>query len=379
MSRVVVLSFSALRSDPRVRKQLELLTPDHEVITIGHGEAPDGVADHLEVPAEYQGWQYPRQLVVSRQYWQAYAGNPAVAFVRERVESGWLGRGAVAGVVANDVEAAGIGLWLEPRGGLHLDLHEFAPEQNAELWRFRTFVAPFLRWQLRTFATRAASTTTVCDAIAQRYAAEFGLAPGVVMNASAFREVAVSPAGPTIHLVHAGAALRNRQIEAMIQGVGDAVRFGAPVSFDVHLMPNDPAYVAELEDLASDSPGVRVLPPLPHDGMVAAMAKADVGVHMLAPTNYNNAVALPNKLFDFVQARLGIIVGPSPEMARIVTEHGLGRVTADFTSGALTEALLGLTPAQVDAWKAGSDAAAWPLSAQEQVGVWREAFARLLD
>lgn len=64
-------------------------------------------------------------------------------------------------------------------------------------------------------------------------------------------------------------------------------------------------------------------------------------------------------------------------MARIVTEYGLGRVTQDFTPGGLTEALLGLTPATVDAWKGGSDSAAWPLSAQEQVGVWREAFARL--
>lgn len=382
MSRVAVISFSHLRSDPRVRKQLEILTPDHEVVTIGHGEAPDGVAHHLQVPSEFQGWQYPRQLVVSRQYWQAYAGNPAVAFVREQAgratrERSWLARGSMDAVVANDVETAGIAQWLAPRRGVHLDLHEFAPEQNAELWRFRTFVAPFLRWQLRTFATRAASTTTVCDAIAQRYAAEFGLAPGVVMNASSFRDIAPRQAEDPIRLIHAGAALRNRRIEVMIEGVGDAVRFGAPVTFDVHLMPNDPAYVAELEALADDAPGVRVLGPLPHDGMVAAMSQADVGVHMLAPTNYNNAVALPNKLFDFVQSRLGIIVGPSPEMARIVTEYGLGRVTQDFTPGGLTEALLGLTPATVDAWKGGSDSAAWPLSAQEQVGVWREAFARL--
>lgn len=131
MSRVAVISFSHLRSDPRVRKQLEILTPDHEVVTIGHGEAPDGVAHHLQVPSEFQGWQYPRQLVVSRQYWQAYAGNPAVAFVREQAgratrERSWLARGSMDAVVANDVETAGIAQWLAPRRGVHLDLHEFA-------------------------------------------------------------------------------------------------------------------------------------------------------------------------------------------------------------------------------------------------------------
>ena len=41
----------------------------------------------------------------------------------------------------------------------------------------------------------------------------------------------------------------------------------------------------------------------------------DVGVYVLPPVSFNHLWALPNKVFDFVQGRLALVVGPSPEMA----------------------------------------------------------------
>ena len=190
MSRVAVISFSELRRDPRVLKQLPLLA-GHEVTTIGHGDAPDGVAAHIRVPDEAQAWRYPRLPVIARRYRYAYAHNPAVSYVRERV-----GAGSFDAVIANDLDAAGLADSLRALHGFHLDLHEYAPEQNAEMWRFRTFVAPFLRWQLRTYASRARSTSTVGAEIAARYRREFGLDPSVVMNASPHRDITPS-ATPT--------------------------------------------------------------------------------------------------------------------------------------------------------------------------------------
>lgn len=372
MSRVAVISFSTLRSDPRVLKQLPLLG-GHEVTTIGHGEAPDGVANHIRVPDEAQAWRYPRLPVIARQYRYAYAHSPAVSFVRAHTEAGMFDA-----VIANDLDSAGLAASLRPRRGFHLDLHEFAPEQNAEMWRFRTFVAPFLRWQLRTYARHARSTSTVGTDIAQRYTREFGLDPSVVMNASAYRDVAPHATPGTIRLVHAGAALPNRRIETMIEAAGDAGTEGAPVMLDVYLVPNHPAYVDELRRLAQRYPNVTVRPAIPHGELVARLAEYDVGVHLLSPTNYNNLMALPNKLFDFVQARLGVIIGPSPEMARVVDGHGLGVVTTGFAADDLRRALLQLTPARVDAFKAASHVAARALSSESQSEVWRGQFERLL-
>jgi hypothetical protein len=76
-------------------------------------------------------------------------------------------------------------------------------------------------------------------------------------------------------------------------------------------------------------------------------------------------LALPNKLFEFIQARLALVVGPSPEMARVVREHECGLVTRDFTSQSLAEALASLTPASIAAYKRQSNRAAGQLNAEQ--------------
>jgi glycosyltransferase involved in cell wall biosynthesis len=154
----------------------------------------------------------------------------------------------------------------------------------------------------------------------------------------------------------------------------DAVRATArPVTLDLYLMPNDPAYLQELRDQAADLPEVRFREPVPPGRLGEALAACDVGIFVLPPVNFNYRFTLPNKFFDFVQARLAVVVGPSPEMADLVRHHGLGVVTEDFTAGSLAAALDALTDEQVAAFKAASHAAARELSAQEQVRGWTRA------
>jgi hypothetical protein len=98
---------------------------------------------------------------------------------------------------------------------------------------------------------------------------------------------------------------------------------------------------------------------------LVSMANAyDVGLFLLPPNNLNRRYALPNKFFEFVQARLAVAVGPSPEMAALVRRHGLGVVAADFTPEALAAELNSLDADQIAGFKLASDAAACELSAE---------------
>jgi hypothetical protein len=126
-------------------------------------------------------------------------------------------------------------------------------------------------------------------------------------------------------------------------------------------------------------PAVTVHPPVPYPELSRALNRFDVGVYILPPVNFNNAWALPNKFFDFVQARLGVVLGPSPEMAALVRRHGLGVVSDDFTAESFARSLDALTPESVDAFKAASHAVAQELSADTQVQVWAEAVAAIAD
>src|SRR5690606_23684141 len=91
---------------------------------------------------------------------------------------------------------------------------------------------------------------------------------------------------------------------------------------------DEPAYRARVDDAAAARPNVHVHPPVAPDAFATTINAYDIGVHLRAPTNINHGLALPNKLFDSVQARLATVVSPTPTMVAFVPEHDIG-VVAD--------------------------------------------------
>jgi hypothetical protein len=360
---LLILSFSDIRGDARVLKQVREFTSDYDVTTCGYGEAPDGVVEHLRIPSDAPSWRFDRVALVLRRFERAYRGNRAV------VEAERLLGGRVFDVVlANDLDTVPLAIGLHPRGGVHADLHEYTPRQRYEDLRWRVFFAPLMAWLVRTYVRRADSVTTVGEGVAAEYERVFGVRAGVATNAAPYVESAPTPVGEPIRLVHSGAGLRNRNITLMLDAVDRVTR---PVTLDLYLTENDPGLIAELRDRQSDR--VRLHAPVPYSELIRTLSEYDVGVFVLPPINFNYRWALPNKLFDFVQARLGIIVGPSPEMARVVERHGLGAVADGFSADDLAREIEALTPERVAEWKAASDRAAVELSSETQVRVWRDA------
>ncbi len=366
---LLIISFSEIVSDARVLKQVRLFTPDYDVTTCSYGAAPDGVVDHVAIPAGLVYWAYPKPEVVARRFGAAYRKNPVVAYLWDR-----LPRDHFDVILADDVDTVPLARHIGARKGIHADLHEYAPRMKEELTRWRLFVAPLMRWICREHVARVESVTTVAEGIAREYEKEFGFRPTVVTNASPYADLGPTPVGDPIRLVHAGAARADRYLELMIDAV-DLVRL--PVTLDFFLTTNDPAYLDRLREHASRVPGVRVHPALPYARLIGELNTHDVGIYILPPVNFNNEWALPNKLFDFVQARLGLVFGPSPEMAAIIRRYGIGLVTEEFTATSLAASIEQLTPDLVARFKQASDDCALALSAQSQVKEWARSIARL--
>lgn len=361
--RLLIISFSDISNDARVLKQVTEFSRDFEVTTCGYGLAPPGSAHHIQVPDSCVHWKFDRADVILHRYRHAYWSNSAVDFA-----AGALGGKSFDIILANDLEPVPLAVSLNPRLGVHADLHEYAPREKEHLLRWRLFVAPFRRWLCRTYLPQCASVTTVAEGIAKEYEREFGVQVGVVMNATPPQDLKPGPVSDPIRLVHSGACLRGRDLGLMAEAV---VQARMPLTLDMYLTPNDPNYLAELREQFAGEPRIHINDPVPYEELVATLNKYDVGVFVLPPTTFSYRWALPNKLFDFVQARLGVIVSPSPEMARIVREFQLGAVTGGFDVYSLVRTLDRLTPAHVRLWKQNSDAAAKELSSTEQVAVWR--------
>lgn len=366
--RLLIMAFSPLRSDARVLRQVRLFADRYAVTTLGYGDAPEGVVEHLRLPDDVVSWHKDRRLLLARRYETAYRRSPVVVAAAGLLE----GRaGSFEVVLADDIDTVPLALDLAAPGGVHADLHEYHPRQNEENRRWRLFVAPYYRWLVRTYGTRADSVTTVGEGIAREYRTRFGIRAGVVVNAPGFVRLAPSPVaaeGP-LRLVHSGNAQRHR-LDVVLAAM-DLVT--EPVTLDLYLVSNDPAYLEELTTRYAGSDRVRIHPPVAPHELPATLNAHDVGVYVLPPVSFNHLWALPNKVFDFVQGRLALVVGPSPEMAALVRRHGLGVVTDDFSAEALARALDGLTREDVRAYKEASAAAAHELSADRQVVGWARA------
>lgn len=368
---LLILSFSPIAGDARVLKQVRLFRDRYAVTTCGHGPAPEGVVEHIRIPDGLSATALNGRLITLRWYRRAFWSLPAVRWVRHAL----AGRRFDA-VLANDLEAVPPALRVADRGRVHADLHEYAPRLHEEHAAWNRRIRPFYEWLARRYATRAASWSTVGDGLAREYEREFGFAPRVVTNAAPYAELAAGPVGDPIRLVHSGAGLGNRNLMTMVEGVELAER---DVTFDLYLTPNDPAYLDRIRQHAAGSARVRLHDPVPYDRLIATLNDYDVGVFVLPPVNFNYRWALPNKLFDYIQARLGIIVGPSEEMARYVREHDLGIVADDFSADALARAIDGLDLEAVRMMKSAANAAAPIVSAEQEVHGWEDAIAQLVD
>jgi hypothetical protein len=212
---------------------------------------------------------------------------------------------------------------------------------------------------------------TVCQSIAEVYARDTGVTPRVMMNAPDYVDLQPTRVHSPVRLVHHGGAIPERRLETMID-----VMKHLDSSFELNfvLVDRHPGYLAGLKAMSARYPNIKFLPPVPMQELPTFLNQFDVGIYLLDPTNFNNRAALPNKLFEFVQARLAIAIGPSPEMARLVREHDLGVVSPDFSPRSLAESIRAMDVAR---FKAQSNKAARALSSESSCKILLEAIRTL--
>lgn len=370
MRSALVVAFSDLARDPRVLRQLAAMEGVFSVTTVGLGHPGCRVDRHITVPSvRGWAWRLSGMLLSLLRLDRLYASLHPQA----RTGLSALHGQVFDVIVANDLDTLDMCLKLRaPNSRVMFDAHEYAPLEFEDRWRWRLIHQPRLRRTCRRLLRRVDVMTTVSPGIAAAYKREFGATAVVVSNATAFQELEPSAmAGGRVRMIHHGVASPSRHPEEMIRMMG---LLDERFTLDLMLMPGNPEYLASLKRLAAANPRIRFREPVPMPEIPHEINGYDVGLFMLPPVSLNNRFALPNKFFEFLQARLAIAIGPSPEMERLVNEHGLGVVARDFSAEAMAGALRSLTDDRIERFKRNSHVAAMPLSAQQNARL----FMRLL-
>lgn len=374
MKKILIISFSVIHSDPRVMRQIRLLESRYRITVAGFGQNPDAAVEFIDLTRPLTSlptkvWWGVKLLLG---FFESYYWNRLeVRSAQEKINGQMFDL-----VIANDISALPLALRLAAGRPVLMDAHEYSPREFDDKWMWRLLFGRYHHDLCRRYLPRAAGMVTVCQGIADEYARHYGVAPEVVHNAPLDQALAPSPVqSGQVRLVHHGAAIRSRHLETMI----DVMKcLDGRFSLDFMLVESDPAYMRNLRRHAAGDERIRFIPAVPMGEICNTLNKYDMGIYLLPPVNFNHEHALPNKFFEFIQARLAVAIGPSPEMARIVGAFGCGVVADSFDPRELAGVIRKVSESELVRYKTAADVAATELNYETGGRILLQNIERLL-
>lgn len=375
-SKILVICFTNLKRDPRPFRQLQFLKEDYAVCAVGRGDSQiEGVEYIHTVPDIHvqrnilaktlhrlaricETFQSEFPLLEIR-YWTP----EKVKIYRQLAQRDW------DLVVANELSALPLAVAVakKAKAKVLFDAHEYEPGHSPGniSGKMRFFQNRRINFMLRHCLPYVDTMTTVCEGIAGEYEKNFGEKCYVITNAPFYEDLQPSPTEENrIALIHHGGTNPSRQVHNMILLMD---KLDKRFTLDLMLVPVlsafSPSY-KKIVYLAKRFERVRIRKTVPMAEIAASINKYDIGLYPLPPASFNQRMALPNKLFEFIQARLAVAIWPSPEMARIANKYECGVVANDFTLEAMAEKLNRLTREEITCFKENSHKAAPLLCAE---------------
>ncbi len=227
-------------------------------------------------------------------------------------------------------------------GGLVHDSHELFLEAGSAA-RLPSPARRLLFRMERGASREADAVITVNKSIAEELERRYGVRPVVLMNCPPLGQ-ARKKGRLRDHL-----DLGNRPI-VLFHGALSAGRGVEQLVDSLPLLPAEAALVllgygelaapyAALAAEESHRGRLFVLPAVPIADLPDWVCDADVGVIAFQPVDRNNVLGTPNKLFEYLEAGVPMVVSDFPEMRRLVEETGAGIARDTSTAASLAAAI----------------------------------------
>ena len=321
--QTLVLSFSQTDTDPRVLRQINWLTlAGSKVSTIGIGSIPSPQCkEHFPIKIP------PIWLrVISYLFFRGRIRFTILLGLFNKEIKHFLRQSKDFDlVVFNDIELAP---WVnlissDQKTHLHLDLHEYFLDQGIGFY-WKILFSRYTKWLLSEARRINWKTiSTVAPSIALLYENYFSRDDiFTILSAPSQSRCRVTPTCESkIKLIHHGVADLDRGIIQLIESV-----LYLEERFELHLMlmGNDKIIRKIKRVIASKNLENRVFmhPPVSTDEIVATINNYDLEIIFFPPKTTNLLHSLPNKYFEAIQARIGVVHGPSVNMCLLSKDHG---------------------------------------------------------
>ncbi|WP_343636894.1 glycosyltransferase [Fluviicola sp.] len=263
-------------------------------------------------------------------------------------------------VIFHEPNFLSLALALKKKYGVKIifNAHEYHPQEFEDLPGWLETEGIYFTELYRSCLPQFDLVINVCESIRLKCLEEFKADSIVIPNAASLKELSVqSNTGFPVRMIHHGVNLPSRKVENMIE---IAARLGANYSLDLMLtsVNGNESYDEAIRKKIAETPNVSWKKPVAIHQICSEINPYDIGLFYLEPTNFNYRYALPNKLFEFIQARLAIAISPSPEMKNLVQKYELGVCADDFSINSMVEKISALSREAIQRFKQNSDQAA---------------------
>ena len=259
------------------------------------------------------------------------------------------------------------------------DSHEYFTEVPELIGR--PVVKSIWKWLEKRLVPKVDAAYTVCDSIAEVYSDLYKVDFKVVRNLPVCSQLEKpehqkkAEDEPKI-ILYQGALNLGR-------GVGTAIRAMQYLEGVELWLAGDGDLTSQLKELVVEmklESKVKFLGRLPLHQLHEVTRRADLGISLEEDLGLNYRFALPNKLFDYIQAGVPVLVSNLPEMRRIVERYQVGIIAETYQWKAVSELMKSVLfdSEKNEIWKANLKIAAKELCWEKEEAILMRVYEQFL-
>ncbi|MDX6746602.1 glycosyltransferase [Polaribacter sp. PL03] len=172
---------------------------------------------------------------------------------------------------------------------------------------------------------------TVCNSIAQFYKEEYNSSFKTIMNLPTKKEIELGsfPFEKTTKkvILYQGAINIGRGLELIIAAMKFLENHILVIIGDGDIYK----HLKKQNTLDQQSKNVVFLGKMAPNELYKLTPLADLGISLEEDLGLNYRFALPNKIFDYIQAEVPVLVSDLPEMSKIINKYNVGEIVVDRT------------------------------------------------
>jgi glycosyltransferase involved in cell wall biosynthesis len=333
-NRICIISFSDLKNDPRVRRQINSLKDKYKIVTLGLKKSGINGINEFELPSKRSFLSKIRSRIafliagISKELYYEYIEskypvNSIFKILPEEKFDLAIANGLNALIIANRIA-------YKYNIKILFDAHEYEPMRIEDQLFYRLFINRYKDFLCQKYLSLTIYITTVSSGIANVFNKNYCVNPKVILNVPKYKKINLKKVNPNyINLIHHGIAHQSRNLEDLIKLIP---LLEERFHLTLILVKRNIDYFNYLKELSDRiCPGRIVFRnPVTSNEIIPAISEYDIELIIYRPLSLNIKYSLPNKFFESIMAGLALVTGPSPEMKNILEKYNCGFVSNSF-------------------------------------------------